>query len=66
MKFQYYNFNYKGANDRELYRKISQGKIEYPSHLTKEARCLISKIMRLNPHERPACEAVSYYLDGVI
>lgn len=50
---------HKGTDDRDLYRKIAQGKFEIPSHVSTEAKILLSKIMRLNPNDRPSCEAVN-------
>lgn len=48
-----------GANDRELYRKIAKGHYELPGHVSNEAKSLLAKILRVNPKERPSCEAVT-------
>ena len=52
----------KGTDDRDLYRKISQGKFDIPNHVSTEAKILLSKIMRLNPNDRPTCEGVKIFI----
>lgn len=50
----------KGMNDRELFQRISQGKFDVPPHVSPDARALLYKIIRVNPHDRPSCETVHY------
>ena len=46
------NFPFKGRNDRELFRKIKQGKFSYPKHVSQELRTLLNKILKVTPSER--------------
>ncbi|KAL4459871.1 hypothetical protein ABPG74_003397 [Tetrahymena malaccensis] len=46
---------YIGADEKELYRKISKHQYEIPSFVEKGARSLIQRLLSFNPEDRPSC-----------
>lgn len=51
-------FPFKGANDRELFRKIENAKIVFPEGIDLMVQEVIRKILRKNPIDRPTCEQI--------
>jgi len=51
-------FPFRDSNEKDLFRKISRGQYEIPTHVSEDARCLIKKMLRINPIERPSCEEI--------
>ena len=51
-------FPFRGATDRELYSKISVGKLTWPDHLciSKEAKEFVSQMMTIDAKERHTVE----------
>jgi serine/threonine protein kinase len=47
-----------GSDDKDLYRKINTGKIEFPSTFTAQAKTLVQKMLRINQNERPSAKEV--------
>ncbi|EAR90856.2 Serine/Threonine kinase domain protein (macronuclear) [Tetrahymena thermophila SB210] len=48
-------FPFKGADEKELYRKISKHQYEIPSFVERGARSLIQRLLSFNPEDRPSC-----------
>jgi serine/threonine protein kinase len=46
------HFPFKGASDKELYKKISSGQFSPPDHVSREARQLLSKMLVVDPDRR--------------
>lgn len=46
-------FPFKGRNDKELYRRISNCQPLFPEYLSAEAKSLLQKIFQLDPDKRP-------------
>ena len=46
------DFPFKGSNERELFRKISNGNFNMPNNFSKRASEVISKILKVAPNER--------------
>lgn len=42
------NFPFRGSDDKELYRRINSGKIEFPSNISPQGRSLVSKLLKVN------------------
>lgn len=42
-------FPFKGANDKELYNKILNSELEFPPHVSSQARTFLNKILHKNP-----------------
>jgi len=51
-------FPFKGRNDRELYKKISNVLIVYPDHLSGLAKNLLQRIFQLDPDKRPTAHEI--------
>lgn len=51
-------FPFRGANDRELYRKISRGEFKYPDHVSKDAIAFINKMLVINPSLRSTSQTL--------
>lgn len=49
-----------GNDDKELFKRINQGHIEFPSHVSGKAKNLIISILQLNPENRPSLERVEF------
>ena len=43
---------FEGENNKELFKNILEGKIEFPAHLNRDVKDLILKILNSNPDER--------------
>lgn len=52
-------FPFRGTDDKELYRKINSGKIEFPSTVTPSAKSLIQRLLRVNQADRPTAKDVN-------
>ena len=50
---------FKGANERDLFSKISRGLYRIPENLDFEAKRLLSKILVLYPDKRPKAYEIS-------
>lgn len=46
------HFPFKGASDKELYKKISKGIFMPPDHMSKEAKNFLSKMLVVEPERR--------------
>ncbi len=42
-----------GMDEKDLYKNIRTGKLEIPVHVPLGARILITRILKINPSERP-------------
>ena len=51
-------FPFRGATDKELYHRISHGLFTFPSHLSPSSKSLISRMLIINPDERPTVKDV--------
>lgn len=51
-------FPFRGASDRELFEKITNGRIEYPPGITNSFRELMSRVLKLNQDERISAKEV--------
>jgi len=51
-------FPYKGATDKELYKKITKGEFYLPDFLSEEAKELLKLIMKVNADERPSADEI--------
>ena len=49
---------YLGFDDRDLFAKIKKGKFDIPSHVSEGARNLLTRILKVNPQDRPSVEQV--------
>lgn len=45
-------FPFRGASDKELYKKIAKGQFSFPEHVSREAACFINKMLVVNPTSR--------------
>jgi serine/threonine protein kinase len=52
------SYPFKGATDRELYRRINRGFPTFPDYVPKRAKTLISKMLNLDPNKRPTSQDV--------
>lgn len=53
------SFPFKGANERDLYKKISKGEFKFKNLIiSSEAKVLISSLLRLDPLQRPTANDV--------
>jgi serine/threonine protein kinase len=46
------HFPFKGASDKELYKKISKGLFTPPDHMSREARHFLQKMLIVEPERR--------------
>ncbi len=46
-------FPFRGANDKELYKRICNGIYQIPEHVPLGARVLLMKILSVDPAQRP-------------
>lgn len=46
------HFPFKGASDKELYKKISRGLYTPPEHMSREARHFLNKMLMVDPDKR--------------
>jgi serine/threonine protein kinase len=46
------HFPFKGASDKELYKKIAKGTFVPPDHMSQHARQLLSKMLVVDPDKR--------------
>lgn len=46
------HFPFKGASDKELYKKISRGAYQPPEHMSSQARHLLNKMLVVDPDKR--------------
>jgi len=51
-------FPFKGASDKELYKKIAKGIYQMPSGISQQAKNLIEKILKVDPAKRPSCSEI--------
>lgn len=49
---------FKGASEYQTFQKIMRGNFDFPSGLTEEAIDLITKLLKLNPDERPSADQI--------
>ncbi|CEM11463.1 unnamed protein product [Vitrella brassicaformis CCMP3155] len=47
------HFPFKGATDKDLYRKIVRGAFYLPDHLSPSVRALLQRVLSLDPNRRP-------------
>ena len=47
-------FPFRGANDKELYRKICRGVFHLPDHVPGGAKALLARIFNVDPGKRPS------------
>lgn len=59
------DFPFKGSSERELFRKISSGTFLMPSHFSKKASELISRMLKVTAHERMTTRGVNLILISV-
>ncbi|CAD8156666.1 unnamed protein product [Paramecium pentaurelia] len=52
-------FPFRGNDDKDLYKSINSGKIEYPQYMSIQLRNLIKKILNTNQNERPPLKEVA-------
>ncbi len=52
------SYPFKGANDRELYRRIARGKPTVPDFISRSGRSLIQRMLLVDPFRRPKVEEV--------
>lgn len=45
--------------NKDLYNKIQRGQYVVPDNLSFDAKALLRKMLRMNPHERPSAKEVS-------
>ena len=55
-------FPFKGINDNDLFKKIRRNKFELPLYLSEESKRLITRILKVNPSERPSAGEVIIYI----
>jgi len=51
-------FPFRGASDKDLYRKISRGEFEFPDHVSREAVSFINKLLVVNPSMRATASSL--------
>ncbi len=51
-------FPFKGATERELYKKVAHGEFTFPVCVGDKAKSLIRRLMSVDPLKRPTCEDV--------
>ena len=51
-------FPFKGIDDKDLYKKIMNGALSYPDHLSVNARNLITKMLNIDADYRPDAEDI--------
>ncbi|CAD8095218.1 unnamed protein product [Paramecium sonneborni] len=51
-------FPFRGNSEKDLYRKICLGKLEYPSFVSNSSRQLVSSMLRVEPNERISMQDV--------
>ncbi|EGR28534.1 protein kinase domain protein [Ichthyophthirius multifiliis] len=51
-------FPFKGSCEQELYKKIIDGRFEFPQYVSNQARNLISQMLNVFPEERPDANQV--------
>ena len=56
---------FRDKNRKELYKKIVNGKIHFPSHLSPSAMSLIRELLIRDPEKRLGCRASASVVDGV-
>jgi serine/threonine protein kinase len=49
-------FPFRGANDKELYKKIGWGVFDYPEHLSSQAKMFMSKMLLVDPGSRVSAD----------
>ena len=45
-------FPFKGASDKELYKKIAKGVFSPPDHMSRDARNFLYKMLQVEPERR--------------
>lgn len=55
-------FPYRGVTEKELYSRITKAKFTCPTYFSDNCIFLINKMLETNPHNRPNCDQVNYYL----
>lgn len=51
-------FPFKGANDRDLYKKIASASFSIPDHVSPSAKELIRMMIQKEPLSRPTCQEI--------
>lgn len=51
-------FPFRGSNDKDLYRKISECNLYLPDFLSSSARELLTLLLNQNPDKRPTCKQI--------
>jgi len=51
-------FPFRGATDRDLYRKIARGEFEFPDHVSNEASAFIRKMLVINGNMRASASTL--------
>ena len=46
------HFPFKGASDKDLYKKISKGQYSPPDHMSREARNFLARMLVVEPERR--------------
>lgn len=52
------HFPFRGADDRELFERIRKAKLEFPPHVSDQAKSFVQKIMKVNADDRPKIEQI--------
>ena len=50
------HFPFKGASDKELYKKISKGQWAPPEHMSREARHFLNRMLVVEPERRASAQ----------
>ena len=51
-------FPFKGANDKELYSHIRTQDLQFPDHVSPQARFFLSKLFHKTPERRPSAKQI--------
>ncbi|KRX08504.1 Protein kinase-like domain [Pseudocohnilembus persalinus] len=51
-------FPFRGANDKDLFRKIKSGIFNSPECISKDAQIFIGKLLKVNPRDRPSADKI--------
>lgn len=54
------SFPFTGVNVRELFKNISKGSLSFPFYVSKDAKTTISRMLRINPSQRPTITQVNH------
>jgi MAP/microtubule affinity-regulating kinase len=52
-------FPFRGSDDKDLYKQINGGKIDFPTSISNPLKNMIKKILSLNQNERPTLREVT-------